>query len=50
MKKGMYIIDLHKTKVKLEEALTALKKIAKTGRKYYLLQLRNNLNLLLKEK
>ena len=32
-KKGMHIIDLHKTKVKLEEALTALKKIAKTGRK-----------------
>ena len=32
-KKGMHIIDLHKTKVKLEEALVALKKIAKTGRK-----------------
>ena len=32
-KKGMHIIDLNKTKVKLEEALVALKKIAKTGRK-----------------
>ena len=32
-KKGMHIIDLNKTKVKLEEALVALKKITKTGRK-----------------
>jgi len=32
-KKGMHIIDLNKTKIKLEEALVTLKKIAKTGRK-----------------
>ena len=32
-KKGMDIIDLNKTKIKLEEALVTLKKIAKTGRK-----------------
>ena len=32
-KKGMHIIDLNKTKIKLKEALVALKKITKTGRK-----------------
>jgi small subunit ribosomal protein S2 len=30
---GIHIIDLHKTAIKLEEATTALKKIAATGRK-----------------
>ncbi len=30
---GMHIIDLNKTKVKLDQALLALKKIVKTGRK-----------------
>ena len=32
-KNGMHIIDLNKTKVKLDQALLGLKKIAKTGRK-----------------
>ena len=32
-KNGMHVIDLNKTKVKLTEALLALKKVAKTGRK-----------------
>ena len=32
-KEGIHIIDLQKTQVKLEEAATALKQIAKSGRK-----------------
>src|SRR3989339_2227791 len=32
-KNGIHIIDLHKTVVKIEEAATALKQIAKSGRK-----------------
>jgi len=32
-KNGIHIIDLHKTQVKLEEAASALKQIAKSGRK-----------------
>jgi len=32
-KNGMHVIDLNKTKVKLDQALLALKKITKTGRK-----------------
>ena len=32
-KNGMHIIDLNKTKAKLDQALLGLKKIAKTGRK-----------------
>ena len=32
-KNGMHIIDLNKTKAKLDQALLGLKKVAKTGRK-----------------
>src|SRR5208283_4440043 len=32
-KNGIHIIDLHKTQAKLEEAATALKQIAKSGRR-----------------
>ena len=32
-KNGMHIIDLNKTKFKLDQALLGLKKIAQTGRK-----------------
>jgi len=32
-KKGIHIIDLHKTVVKLDEAAAAMKQIAKSGKK-----------------
>ena len=33
-KNGMHIIDLNKTKAKLDQALLGLKKVAKTGRNF----------------
>ena len=33
-KKGIHIIDLHKTGVKLDEAASAMKQIAKSGKFY----------------
>jgi len=40
-KNGIHIINLYKTVNKLEEACNALEKIASSGQKYYLLQLKS---------
>ena len=45
-KNGIHIIDLHKTAVKLNEASEALGKIAASGRKVLLLQLKNKQKML----
>ncbi len=47
---GIHIIDLHKTVAKVDEAAEALKQIAKSGRKFFLLLLKNKLNKLLLRK
>ena len=35
-KKGIHIIDLHKTVIKVDEAAAAMKQIAKSGKKFCL--------------
>jgi len=40
-KKGIHIIDLNKTLVHLEHANAAMKQIAKSGKKFFLLLLKN---------
>ena len=48
-KEGIHIIDLQKTQVKLEEAASALKQIAKSGRKVFLLPPKSRPRILLSE-
>ena len=40
-KNGIHIIDLNKTVAKVDEAANALKQIARSGKKYYLLLQKN---------
>ena len=43
---GIHIINLYKTAAKIEETAEALKKIAASGKKYYLLLQKNRLKTL----
>ena len=43
---GIHIINLYKTAAKIEETAEALKKIAASGKKYYLLLQKNKLKTL----
>ena len=45
-KNGIHIINLYKTASKIEEAASALSKIASSGRKIYLLPQKNKLRIL----
>ena len=45
-KNGIHIIDLNKTVAMIEDAAAALKQIAKSGKKFYLLQQKNKPSLL----
>ena len=45
-KKGIHIIDLNKTLVKLDEAANAMKQIAKSGRKILFVATKNKLKKL----
>ena len=47
---GIHIINLYKTAAKIEEASEALEKNAASGRKFYLLLLKNKLKILLLKK
>ena len=49
-KNGIHIIDLNKTVVKIDEAAEALKQIAKSGKKFYLLLQKNKRKTSLQKK